>query len=47
MELLRMSKTKYSGVFIDAKGNFYYETELGTDKMSDKRVRKKGRRTVK
>ena len=44
MELLRMSKTKYPGVFIDAKGNFYYETELGTDKMSGKRVRKKGRK---
>ena len=39
-----MSKTKYPGVFIDAKGNFYYETELGTDKMSGKRVRKKGRK---
>ena len=39
-----MSKTKYPGVFIDAKGNFYNETELGTDKMSGKRVRKKGRK---
>ncbi|MGK4179007.1 tyrosine-type recombinase/integrase [Lapidilactobacillus dextrinicus] len=39
-----MSKTKYPGVFIDAKGNFYYETELGTDRMSGKRVRKKGRK---
>ena len=28
----------------NAKGNFYYETELGTDKMSGKRVRKKGRK---
>lgn len=35
-----MSKTKYPGVFIDAKWNFYYETELGTGKMSVKRVRK-------
>ena len=39
-----MSKTKYAGVFTDTKGKFYYETELGTDKMTDKRIRKKGRK---
>lgn len=39
-----MSKTKYAGVFTDTKGKFYYETELGTDKMTGKRIRKKGRK---
>ncbi|MFT8949946.1 MAG: site-specific integrase [Liquorilactobacillus hordei] len=39
-----MSKTKYPGVFVDKRGSIYYETELGTDKVSGKRIRKKGRK---
>lgn len=38
-----MAKTKYPGVRTDAQGRFFYETELGTDKISGKRIRKKGR----
>lgn len=37
-------KTKYAGVYIDDKGNFFYQTELGIDKMTGKRIRKKGRK---
>lgn len=38
-----MAKTKYSGVYIDKTGQFYYETELGNDRITGKRIRKKGR----
>ena len=38
-----MAKTKYSGVRTDKQGRFFYETELGTDRISGKRIRKKGR----
>ena len=37
-------KTKYAGVYIDDKGNFFYQTELGIDKITGKRIRKKGRK---
>ncbi|WP_314159850.1 site-specific integrase [uncultured Gemella sp.] len=37
-------KTKYAGIYIDDKGNFFYQTELGIDKMTGKRIRKKGRK---
>ncbi|MEG0552939.1 tyrosine-type recombinase/integrase [Carnobacterium divergens] len=40
-----MAKTKYPGVRTDDKGRFFYETELGVDKVSGKRIRKKGRTT--
>lgn len=39
-----MAKTRYSGVFIDTKGKYFYETELGIDKISGKRIRKKSRK---
>ena len=39
-----MAKTKYTGIYTDEKGQFYYETELGIDKATGKRVRKKGRK---
>lgn len=40
-----MAKTKYPGVRIDSQGKFFYETELGTDRINGKRIRKKGRTT--
>lgn len=39
-----MATTKYKGVFVDKQGKFYYETELGVDKVSGKRIRKKSRK---
>lgn len=39
-----MATTKYTGVFVDRQGKYFYETELGTDRISGKRIRKKGRR---
>ncbi len=39
-----MAKTKYVGVYIDSSGQYFYETELGTDRITGKRLRKKGRR---
>lgn len=38
-----MAKTKYAGVYVDKENQFYYETELGTDRITGKRLRKKGR----
>lgn len=37
-------KTKYPGVYIDDKGNYFYQTEFGTDRITGKRIRKKGRK---
>lgn len=39
-----MATTKYAGVFVDKNGKYFYETELGTDRISGKRIRKKGRK---
>ena len=39
-----MAKTRYTGVFIDKKGKYFFETELGIDKINGKRIRKKGRK---
>lgn len=39
-----MATTKYKGVFVDKQGKYFYETELGTDSISGKRIRKKGRK---
>lgn len=39
-----MATTKYKGVFIDKQGKYFYETELGVDRVSGKRIRKKGRK---
>ena len=36
--------TKYPGVYIDNKGNYFYQTEFGIDKVTGKRIRKKGRK---
>lgn len=36
--------TKYPGVYIDNKGNYFYQTEFGVDRITGKRVRKKGRK---
>ena len=41
---MAQTKTKYTGVYVDDKGNFFYQTELGTDKITGKRIRKKGRK---
>lgn len=38
-----MAKTKYAGVYIDSSGQYFYGTELGTDRITGKRLRKKGR----
>ncbi|GIN93661.1 hypothetical protein J22TS1_47120 [Siminovitchia terrae] len=38
-----MAKTKYAGLYIDSLGQYFYETELGTDRITGKRLRKKGR----
>ncbi|WP_017547417.1 tyrosine-type recombinase/integrase [Salinicoccus carnicancri] len=39
-----MGKTKYACVYTDDKGKFYYQTELGIDRITGKRIRKKGRK---
>lgn len=39
-----MATTRYAGVFVDVNGKYFYETELGTDRISGKRIRKKGRK---
>lgn len=38
--------TKYQGVYVDEKGNFFYQTEFGIDRITGKRVRKKSRRDL-
>ncbi|MEG2326405.1 MAG: site-specific integrase [Enterococcus sp.] len=42
--MVTQTKTKYQGVYLDSKGNFFYQTELGIDKFTGKRIRKKGRK---
>lgn len=39
-----MAKAKYNGVYADNKGNLFIETELGTDLIAGKRLRKKSRK---
>ncbi|MBC1527437.1 site-specific integrase [Listeria seeligeri] len=39
-----MAKTKYAGIYVDSNGQFYYEAELGIDRVTGKRLRKKGRK---
>ncbi|MBZ0313471.1 site-specific integrase [Clostridium butyricum] len=36
--------TKYPGVYKDNNGSYFYQTEFGTDKITGKRIRKKGRK---
>lgn len=38
--------TKYPGVYIDNKGNYFYQTEFGVDRITGKRIRKKGRKDM-
>ncbi|MCT4412344.1 tyrosine-type recombinase/integrase [Leuconostoc pseudomesenteroides] len=40
-----MAKTSIKDVFIDSKGHYYFEVSLGTDRVTGKRIRKKGRKT--
>lgn len=40
-----MPKTSYQDVYQDDKGNFYYEVSLGTDKITGKRIKRKGRKS--
>jgi len=40
-----MPKTSYPDVYVDQKGQFFYEVSLGTDKITGKRIKKKGRTT--
>lgn len=37
-------KTKYPGVYIDSNGKYFYQTEFGIDKITGKRIRRKGRK---
>ena len=39
-----MPKTRYTGVYIDNNGKFFYQAELGIDKVTGKRIQKKGRK---
>ncbi|WP_239257383.1 tyrosine-type recombinase/integrase [Listeria ilorinensis] len=39
-----MPKTRYTGVYTDNKGKFFYQAELGIDKATGKRIQKKGRK---
>lgn len=34
-------KKKYKGVYLDARGKYYYQTELGTDQITGKRIQRK------
>lgn len=38
--------TKYPGVYVDDKGNFFYQSEFGIDRITGRRIRKKGRKDV-
>lgn len=41
-----MPKTKYKGVSKDTNGKYFYQVELGTDKITGKRVQKKSRKSA-
>ncbi|WP_328517366.1 tyrosine-type recombinase/integrase [Virgibacillus pantothenticus] len=41
-----MAKTKYKGVYTDNKGNFFYNIELGVDKITGERIQKKSRKNA-
>ncbi|WP_053468448.1 site-specific integrase [Clostridium sp. L74] len=36
--------TKYPGVYMDDKGRYFFQSEFGIDKITGKRIRKKGRK---
>ena len=39
-----MAKTNFQDVYIDNTGKIYYEVSLGTDNMTEKRIKKKSRK---
>ncbi len=41
-----MAKTNFQDVYIDNKGQFYYELSLGNDKITGKRIKKKARKSA-
>ena len=42
-----MPKTNFQDVYVDPKGQFYYEVSLGTDRITGKRIKKKARKNAK
>lgn len=46
MENKTQQTTKYPGVYVDDKGNYFYQSEFGIDRITGKRIRKKGRKDV-
>ncbi|ODJ72299.1 tyrosine-type recombinase/integrase [Brochothrix thermosphacta] len=38
--------TKYPGIYVDGKGNYFYQSEFGLDRITGKRIRKKGRKDI-
>ena len=41
-----MAKTNFQDVYIDGKGQYYYEVSLGTDNITGKRIKKKARKNA-
>ena len=41
-----MTKTNFQDVYIDGKGQFYYEVSLGTDNITGKRIKRKARKNA-
>lgn len=39
-----MARTNFQDVYVDEKGQFYYEVSLGTDKVTGKRIKRKARK---
>ncbi|WP_029326706.1 tyrosine-type recombinase/integrase [Bacillus coahuilensis] len=44
MNAKTQQKTKYPGVYVDSNGNYFFQTEFGIDRITGKRIRKKGRK---
>lgn len=44
MNAKTQQKTKYPGVYVDSNGNYFFQTEFGVDRITGKRIRKKGRK---
>lgn len=42
----KQQTTKYPGVYIDETGKFFYQSEFGLDRITGKRIRKKGRKDL-
>ncbi|NMP07947.1 tyrosine-type recombinase/integrase [Paenibacillus polymyxa] len=40
-----MPKTSYQDIYQDENGQYYYEVSLGTDKITGKRIKRKGRKS--